>query len=263
MPYKLIALDVDGTLLNDDYKLTDATKDAVRAVSEAGALIVLCTGRSPLNTMPIMNELGLEGVMISHNGGATVNSRDRSIIHEYAFTVRQAEPVISYCRKNNIHFDICPPMDMYVEKLTEETRAMYGKYLMTPKLVSDVMAIDQGIVKMSIFGEREEIDKLERDYPGIGCPLSIIRSGDYFADIMHPESTKGNALRELAGSLRIDREHIMAIGNYFNDVEMIEFAGLGIAMDNSPDAVKSSADAVTASNNKDGVSAALREYCLV
>ncbi|WP_409345779.1 Cof-type HAD-IIB family hydrolase [Paenibacillus sp. MBLB4367] len=262
MKYKLIALDVDGTLLNDDYELTDPTKEAVRAVHEAGARIVLCTGRSPLNTMPILSQLGLEGVMVTHNGGATVNSLDRSVLHEFAFTVRQAEPVISYCRARGIHFDLCPPLDMFVERLTDEIRAMYTKYLMTPKLIPDAMALEQGIVKMSIFGEREEIDRLESEYAEIGCPLSIIRSGDHFADIMHPKSTKGNALRHLADSLGIAREHILAIGNYFNDVEMIEFAGLGIAMDNSPEPVKRSADTVTASNNEEGVSVALHTYCL-
>ncbi|MNR51961.1 Sugar phosphatase YidA [compost metagenome] len=89
----------------------------------------------------------------------------------------------------------------------------------------------------------------------------MIRSGDLFIDVMSPEANKGNALKALAATLEVDPEVIMAIGNYYNDLEMMAFAGLGIAVENSPDGVKEAADAVTSSNNDEGVHEAIRKYC--
>ncbi|MDF2660257.1 MAG: hydrolase [Paenibacillus sp.] len=263
MNYRLIALDVDGTLLNDRYELTERTKRTVRDVHEAGATIVLCTGRSPVNTLPIMEELGLEGTLITHNGAATVLSSDRSVVAECPFEMEQLLPLIRYCREHRVHMDLCTPFNSFVEGAIGETEtAMYAKFMLEPSRTDDLARLSVSPVKFTAFADKETMDRVERDWLAMELPLAIIRSGDYFIDVMHPEATKGNALKRLADSLGIDRSQVMAIGNYFNDVEMIRFAGLGIAMDNSPDGVKEAADAVTASNNEDGVHLALVRHVL-
>ncbi|WP_347231089.1 HAD-IIB family hydrolase [Paenibacillus sp. DMB5] len=88
MKYKLIALDVDGTLLNDDHKLSDENKEAIAEVTRQGGQIVLCTGRSPQNSIPFMEELGLEGYVLGHNGGATVSVSDRKVLDQYGMDGR-------------------------------------------------------------------------------------------------------------------------------------------------------------------------------
>lgn len=262
MEYRLIALDVDGTLLNDDHELTEPTRQAVREAHEAGARIVLCTGRGPYNAIPVMEELGLTGVVITHNGAATVESADRSIVHQYSFGIERVLPVIGYCRERGVHYDICSALDLFADRAGEEERIMYRNYGIEPIFVPDITRLAQPMVKLTLFGPPAVMDQAERDLPLLRCPLSIIRSGDRFIDVMHPEASKGAALRQLAAQMGLDRSQIMAIGNYYNDVEMIEFAGFGIAMANSPDDVKRRADAVTSSNNEDGVCLALRRYLL-
>jgi len=116
---------------------------------------------------------------------------------------------------------------------------------------------------VTIADEKVElIEATERELRASGMTdgLHLIRSGDHFIDIMHQDASKGSALLQFANSLGVKRERIMAIGNYFNDLEMIKLAGLGIAMDNSPREVKEAADGVTASNNEHGVAEALLKY---
>lgn len=261
--YELIALDVDGTLITDDHQVTEATKKAVRAVHEQGAHIVLCTGRAPFSTIPILKELGLSGIAITHNGGAIIDSTDNKVLHQFAYPIKDVEQIVHYCRAHGIHYDVNAANDLYVEHLTEESREMYRKFYAEPIETKDALELDIEVVKFCIFAEGAVLDQFTIDWPNFGNPdVQMIRSGEYFIDIMHPRANKGNALRVLAERLNIPSERVLAIGNYFNDVEMMEFAGLGIAMANSPDEVKAKADAVTASNNEDGVSQALMRYCL-
>lgn len=262
MTYRLIALDVDGTLLNDDHVLTEKNKEAVREAGRAGSSIVLCTGRSPSNTFDIMEQLGLEGTVICHNGGATVRSGDQAVIHEFGFTMEDLIPLIAYCRENGFHYDANPVYGIYIDHLTPEIEAMYEKFGIKAQFMKDITVMKDPIVKFTLSGDPELMDRTERNWAEIGCPLTPIRSGERFIDVIHPEATKGNALRVLAKSLDIPREEVMAIGNYYNDIEMIRFAGLGIAMDNSPEPVKQAADTVTSSNNESGVAAAIRKYVM-
>ena len=261
--YRLIALDVDGTLITDDHQITARTKETIRTVCEAGAQIVLCTGRGPLSTLPILAELGLTGTVITHNGAATIHSANRTVMNQFAFRIEEVARIIHYCKQHDIQFDANAAYELYVEQISEEAREMYRKYFADPIEVGDILSLTEPIVKLSICAEGAVLDKLTEDWPHIGNPkLRMIRSGEFFIDVMHPEANKGNALAQLAGELGIAASEVLAIGNYFNDIEMITFAGMGIAMDNSPEGVKASADAMTASNNEEGVSEALIRYCL-
>lgn len=261
-PYELIALDVDGTLLNDDHVLTDGTREAVRRAYEAGISIVLCTGRGPANSIYLMEELGLEGTLIAHNGAATVLSGERRLVHSFDFPVVQLAELVAYCREQGIHYDANTTFDMYIDRITPREQDMYVKYGIRPIRVEDVIGLEEEIQKFTLFGSKEDLDRLEQEWADIGCPLLPIRSGDYFLDIMHPLATKGNALRMVAESRGISRERVLAIGNYYNDIAMLEFAGLGVAMANSPEAVKAAADLVTVTNNEEGVRRILLEHVI-
>ena len=144
----------------------------------------------------------------------------------------------------------------------EEELKMYRIFGIEPLWVPDLADVNHRLVKMTIFGSSAEMDQAERDWPTLHCPLSIIRSGERFIDIMHPQASKGNALRKLAEEMGVDRTQVMAVGNYYNDLGMLEFAGLGVAMANAPEDLKRKADAVTLNNNEDGVAHALHRYVL-
>ncbi len=263
MKYKLIALDVDGTLINNEYQITEATRKTISDVHKQGAHIVLCTGRGPTSTLPLLELLNLEGTVITHNGAATVESVGSRLIHQFGFRMNDLRPFVEYCRERKIHFDVNTAFVHYLEHLTDVEREMYEKYLVNPRQIDDVMSLEDEVVKISVFAEGEVLDQLTLDWPRMGHPMfKIIRSGEFFIDVMHHEANKGNALRSLANDWGINAQEILAIGNYYNDVEMLEFAGLGIAMDNSPEDMKRDADAVTSSNDEEGVHLALQQYCL-
>ncbi|MBN3522762.1 Cof-type HAD-IIB family hydrolase [Paenibacillus apiarius] len=265
MNYRIVALDMDGTLLHDDHSLSAKNADTIREVASQGIEIVLCTGRSPISTLPYLDELGMEGIVITHNGAATVASKGRRVLHQFEIEPMGLEPYIRYCREHGVHFDINTAFDLYVDKLeglTPEMHDLYGQFLIKPKQFPGWEGLKDVPLKLTMSGLKDQMDEVEKELKLWKHEHNFIRSGDYFIDIMHRDATKGSALRELADMRGIPREQVLAIGNYFNDMTMIQFAGMGIAMDNSPLEVKAAAQDVTLSNNEDGVHEALRKHCL-
>ncbi|MFF2887819.1 Cof-type HAD-IIB family hydrolase [Paenibacillus sp. NPDC057967] len=258
--YDLIALDVDGTLLTDDHNLLEEVKEAVQEAAQAGADIVLCTGRGPMGTFPVLAELELSGILITHNGAATIRSEDREVLFQYDIDSGELMEILDYCRVNRIHFDLSTTFDMYVEAVTEEVMKMYEHHQVEPIMGSFAERFPDGMVKITLFGSKEQMDLTQTYWEKRKSSLQFIRSGDFFIDVQSPSSSKGVALKQLAEVKGIDREKILAIGNYYNDISMLEYAGLGIAMSNSPESVKQAADQIAGSNNEGGVAAAIRQY---
>ncbi len=258
--YDLIALDVDGTLLRDDHGLTVAVRDAVQETAARGAQIVLCTGRGPSGALPILGELALGGTVITHNGAATVKSEDRSIVNEFAMEPGQLMDFVRYCREHGLHFDVNTAFDIWVEQLSPEAALMYSRFHAEPIVGNFEQEFPKRLVKFTAAGPKDQLDQVEKEWGAWSVGLKAIRSGDLFIDVHHPEANKGMALKQLAESRGIEPARILAIGNYYNDITMLQYAGMGIAMGNSPDAVKLSAQAVALSNSEDGVAHALRQY---
>lgn len=263
--YKLIALDVDGTLLNDDHELTAGTAETIRRIAAQGTEFVLCTGRAPVNSIPFMREMGLGGYVITHNGAATVDVQTEEIVHEFALDAKGLDRYIDYCREHNVHYDVNTTFVLYVpgaSQLSKEALDMYHLFMMEPQDLPDWASFKEPIVKMTVTAKKDELDRIQSEWNGWTQEFNVLRSGDFFIDIMHKEASKGAALKKLAEKRGFQPEEVMAIGNYYNDLTMLTYAGLGIAMDNSPLEVKAAANAVTASNNEEGVKQALEKYCL-
>ena len=257
MNYRLIALDVDGTLLNDDHELTPRVGQADREAAERGAEIVICTGRGSTSALGVLRELGLRGTMITHNGASVVDSETREVIHDTAITHERARRYMDFLRERGIHYDLNTAFDLFVEEMNEEAAAMYGNLLAKPIKTSFAESLPERLVKMSIYAPKSVLDEVESEWQSWAHELQTIRSGDYFIDVQHPNASKGQALQWLAEQRGIPRERILAMGNYYNDMEMLAYAGWGVAMENSPDEVKAAADEVTVSNNEDGVAVVL------
>ncbi|MBB6674336.1 Cof-type HAD-IIB family hydrolase [Cohnella nanjingensis] len=262
MTYRLIALDVDGTLINDDHELTPRVTRAVRAAAERGAEIVLCTGRGSASALSVLAHLGLSGTIVTHNGASMVDSVTREVLHEAEIGAEAVERYLALCRARGIHFDMNTAFELYTEHLDEETAAMYGRMLTMPILRSQAEGMPARTVKISIFAPKEDLDELETAWKDWQHELQTIRSGDSFIDVQHMDASKGTALAQLAAMRGVPREEVLAIGNYYNDIGMLRFAGWGVAMANSPDGVKEAADEVTVSNNEDGVAVVLEAKVL-
>jgi Cof subfamily protein (haloacid dehalogenase superfamily) len=259
---KLIALDVDGTLVNDEHQLTTRVIEAVRTASQKGVMVALCTGRGPFNTLPVFEKLGINGYMLSHNGGVTCYSEPYRVLEQSTFHVAEVQTLIEYCRGQQVHFDLCAVEQLYCETIGEYEQKMYQHFLIEPVLLDDVLHLTEPIVKLTLFGERTHMDVVERDCANIPHGFNMIRSDERFIDFMLPNISKGAALARLCKRYEIAPEEVLAIGNYYNDCEMITFAGIGIAVANAPDDLKALADDVTTSNNEDGVYHALKKYVI-
>jgi len=259
MQVKLVAIDVDGTLLNDQYQITDRTKKSLARVREAGAKVILATGRGPGSCYPIIEELQLIDPMITHNGAVILETGTRKVKLEVGYKAAELFPIIQFCRERKLHFDVNTSLDMYIEGFSEDAEYMYEKFFMNPTRVSDASQIDSQIVKFTIFAKEHIIDNVFEEIKPLFPQWSIIRSGEMFIDVIHPRATKGFALQTLMNEYGIKKEEVIAFGNYYNDLEMLELAGIGVAMDNSPEPVKEKANRVTLSNNEDGVALVLEE----
>lgn len=262
MNYRLIALDVDGTLLNDDHELTPRVRQAVRAAAEQGSEIVLATGRGTVSALPVLAELGLKGTVITHNGASVVDSQTREVLYQTPISHELADRYAIYLREREIHFDMNTALELYVEGMSKDTEEMYHKLLAHPVRREKELGFPEGMLKMSIYAPKQVLDDLERDWLEWQHELQAVRSGDYFMDVQHLHATKGKALEKLAALRGIPREQILALGNYYNDIGMLAYAGWGVAMDNSPLEVKAEADEVTVSNNEDGVAVVLGQHVL-
>ncbi|MNO17086.1 putative phosphatase YwpJ [compost metagenome] len=252
--FKLVALDVDGTLLNDKYQITERTVRVVRGVVETGARIILCTGRSPISLNAIQHKLGIKEPCIVHNGSAILSS-DGEVIRAVDYSMQELLLMINFCRKENIHFNACTVNEIYVE--SEGYEEQYRKYFLKPNRINDLLSLNEPIVKFSIYAKESDIERFLKQDWNTSEMLSIVRAGKTFVDIMMKGVSKGNALLHLAESLNYKSKDIVAIGDQHNDIEMLRCAGLGIAMGNAPEEVARVADWKTDTNNEDGVAKAL------
>lgn len=257
LKYKLVALDVDGTLLNGDGILTQKTIDTVQKVYKMGVHVVISTGRSLNQTRPILDELGIEGILISHNGATTIRTDNKEILHEFSYDIEEVADIVKYCRKHDIHFSICTAFEFYIERIDAYQTELYKKHHLVPTMHDDVLGLTEKVMKFTV-DDQQKIDGWRE------IDLKNLRkiSDGFFQDIIHPQAHKASALEKVLNKLNIDQSEIIAIGDFYNDIEMLEYAGLGIAMGNAPDDLKAIADVVTKSNNEDGVCYALENYLL-
>lgn len=263
MNFRLAAIDIDGTLLSDDYQLSGETKDAIHSAKQAGLEIVLCSGRAPRSVFPIMEELGMHGFLITHNGAVTTHSETREVMDEQGFYMDSLFGVVDYCRQTGIHTDFCTAFEMYTEKIdSQELQGLYEKYHMVPKIVKDAREVKEKLVKFTLFSSNAILSHAQGDLQKMNLPLQAIRSGPTFIDILHRHASKGMALKSLARRLGIPMQHTIAIGNYYNDVDMMRVAGVGVAVSNAPEDVQRQADLVVGSNNDNGVAEALRQLVI-
>lgn len=256
---KVIAIDVDGTLLNDDHEVTPNTYKALQLASRAGCQIVLASGRGPQNGLPVLDMLDLSGWMITHNGAVTVDKETRQVISRFPMDVKQLGPVMEYARTHGIHFDICTNFDQYVEKLPDHAAEMYGQFGIRPVVLENWASSDESVVKFTLFGGDEELTRAMSEIGPLLPGLNVIRSGIQFIDVFSKEASKGNALQQVCESRGLSKRDVIAFGNYYNDIDMIQFAGTGVAMANSPEEVKACADLVAPTNNEDGVARVLNQ----
>ena len=269
MKYKLLVLDVDGTLLNNAKEISKRTLSALLKVQHMGVRIVLASGRPTYGLMPLAQALELGhfgGFVVSYNGCQIIKAENGEILFE-----RRINPeMIPYLEKkaNKNGFSIFTYHDDTL--LTNDSENLYVRreaQLNNLKIIKEEQfstAIDFAPCKCVLVSDDEEaLRGLEEHWKRrLAGALDVFPSEPYFLEVVPCGIDKANTLGALMEQLGVAREEVIAIGDGVADVTMLQLAGVGIAMGHSQDSVKRCADYVTASNEEDGVAQAVEKLIL-
>ncbi|HLH61755.1 MAG TPA: Cof-type HAD-IIB family hydrolase [Ktedonobacteraceae bacterium] len=263
--YRLLAIDLDGTLLTPQPNkiITPRTRLALFRAAEAGITIVIATGQNLAVLQSVCGELPLQGPQIIENG-AVIADLQGNIYHEKPFPGEYILPVLDTLRSLGFYRAYHTIHRVYVDKDTPRARNWYRPPVPPVVEVEDVASLyPLQCVKLVGVGEESKIrgrrSELENLFEG---KLYVTQSSFDLIEFLHPSTSKGNALKVIAADLHIPPEEVVAFGDNHNDIGMLQFAGLGIAMGNAHDEVKKQADYVTASNAEEGVARAIEELIL-
>ncbi|MBJ6361451.1 Cof-type HAD-IIB family hydrolase [Paenibacillus sp. GCM10012307] len=264
MPYKLIAIDVDDTLLNDELQVTPRTKRALEQATAQGATVTLATGRMFASAQNIARQIDLNVPIITYQGSLVKTLLDGEVIYERYVPTAAAKQLHDYCEAKGLHLQLYVDDVLYVKEVNDKSEA-YSRLSKIPYVVAPNFAdlALQPQMKMLIIDEPELLDKVAVELKAlIGDIAHITKSKPNFLEIMHKEGTKGHAVAFLASHIGCSLEEVIAIGDSWNDHEMLETAGLGVAMENAVPALKEIANYVTKSNNEDGVAHVIEKFVL-
>nr|WGD90979.1 sugar-phosphatase [Bacillus subtilis] len=268
--YKLIAIDMDGTLLNDHHEVTEEVRDALHAAKAEGVKIVLCTEYLPIGGVQrYLDELNLieEGdYVIAYNGALVQNTHTNEVVSELSLGYDDLTSLydLSLELKTPIHF--FDSSNLYTPNRDISEFTVYESYVTQVPLhfrKIDEVPKDILIPKVMFIDKPENLSRVITSIPKeVREKYTMVRSAPFFYEILHSEASKGNAVRQLAQLFGIERAEVMCIGDNGNDLTMIEWAGCGVAMANAIPEVLEAANFQTRSNNEHGVAHAIHELVL-
>ncbi|GHP13133.1 sugar phosphate phosphatase [Lentilactobacillus fungorum] len=268
MDIKLVAIDIDGTLLNEKHQLAEPTITAIKAVREKGIQVVLCTGRPLSGVQPYLDRLEISGASefaITFNGAmAQTLSGDVLVHHTLSYNDFLETEMLS--RKFGVHYQLETIDSIYATNRDLSPYTIGESYLVRlPVKYRSPEDIPSNLVisKVMMIDHPELIKKANQQLPAtLRDKLYIVQSEPFFIEIMSKQANKGKTLSELATKLDLTADNVMALGDQENDLTMIKYAGLGVAMGNGIDEVKAAASFITKPNTENGVAYALKKYLL-
>lgn len=270
MNYRFVAIDVDGTLLDSNKNLSLYTKETIQRCIASGITVCICTGR-PVQTIERFTELlgvqelpAIQGMpFILYNGAMVAVGGKHDIIFEQPLSETAGRELLSLGQKLGSTLIAWSQNKLYVNELNERIENYCTITPVEPIVITDPDALaKQGITKMIWYDEAERMPALidELNAKPVRQEINYFTSNPLFLELVDRRCSKGLAIEQLIQHLGIPREETIAIGDGYNDIPMLEYAGLGIAMGNACDAVNAAADAVTDTNDNDGVAKALIQY---
>ncbi|MBQ9989199.1 MAG: HAD family phosphatase [Clostridia bacterium] len=262
MKYKLLALDIDGTLLNSEKQITDRVRKAVRAAVDKGCFVLLATGRMYRAMYKINQSLGLTMPCMVYGGGQIV--KDGKIIYECPLDPDMAHEVLNWAHEIGAYAQAYDGDDFVFEKTCCYSDE-YAEFCNFPGVEMPNLRErkDLRTPKILFISEPENIVKYERmAHEKYGSRLQISTSKPRFMEINNPNASKGNALDFLVKSMGLTAENCITMGDATLDLPMIEYAGLGVAMGNADSLTKSRADLICPTNDEDGVAWVIENYIL-
>lgn len=270
MSYRLIAMDMDGTLLNSNSEISKRTKDALSLATDKGIYTVFATGRMLKSAINYANRLGLQRPIISCNGAIITDSK-RNIIYNEPLDEDIVESILKIAYNNNVYCHFYSEDEIYTQKNPEMIEKFYNEGaskeeridIFTYQDIDEVFKKKVNVYKFIFLEKNEEkLQRVKDELENLGA-LDISSSWENNIEVTKKGVSKGSSLDFLCKKLDIDKNEVIAIGDNNNDISMIAYAGLGIAMKNGTDEAKEASNLVTPStNDQHGVAEIIEEYML-
>ena len=266
MDYQILVLDLDGTLTNSKKEITEPTKQALIDIQEKGKKVVLASGRPTPGILPLAKELHLEkygSYILSFNGAKIIDCRSKELLYNRTIPPEVIRPIYEMLKCYNMdlltYTDTHILSSMRTNQFTElESRINQMPIVQTNDFLSEIAF---PINKLLGTGDKATIAKaLETVKSHFHSRLNIYLSEPFFLEIMPQRIDKAHSLQKLLNSIGLTADSMICCGDGYNDLTMIEYAGLGVAMENAQPLVKESADYITKSNDEDGVLHVINEF---
>ncbi|MFV8342397.1 Cof-type HAD-IIB family hydrolase [Flavobacterium sp. XS2P39] len=264
MKYKMLVLDMDDTLLTDDHTISNENKEMLSKAQELGIYVILASGRPTPAMTSYAKELQLDNsYMISYNGAVITDLKEGKVIFEQTLTQEQIHDLYDYSLKSKTH------IITYLDgKIVSETDSEYIEIeknitgLEHNKVLSFKDEVKSSAVKCILLEEPSYLKQVEEDLKIAMPHLSVSMSKPFFLEVAQNGIDKGASIKILAEKLNILQSEIIAVGNAGNDLTMIEYAGLGVWVDNVTPELRDKGDVIVASNNNHGVAEVVRRFIL-
>lgn len=263
--FRLIALDVDGTLLRSDKRLSPRVTQAVRRATEAGVCVVLASARPPRSLSEIHRFLKLDTLQINYNGALVHDPVSRRHIHHKPLPPELASRVVRHARR--VDRDVVVSLEILDKWYTDhvdETLPTETSKAFTPDFIGPLESfLHVPVTKIMLLATPDRLGRIRGAVvKKFGDELGLAVSDPHLLQVIHPEADKARALALVAGRYGILPSEVMAIGDAPNDLTMLHWAGLGVAVGNAWDNVRMAADVVVPPNDDDGVAHAIERFVL-
>ncbi len=266
MKYKLLAFDLDDTLLDEEHKISPRNVKALRRAADEGLIITIATGRMFRSAVPYARQLGINVPLITYHGALIRNAAGGEDIWHRPVPLEAAIKVAEYAWERRYHLNLFIDDVFCIPEENEYTRAYQTlshvkfKHIGNPvEYLKKEKVLPTKINIVSFEGMDLIMDEMTAEFAG---QVIVTQARPQFLEITHMEATKGIALRHLAEEAGIEREDVAAIGDSLNDISMLEYAGTGVAVANARKEVKKVAQVITLSNLDDGVAHFIENYVL-
>jgi Cof subfamily protein (haloacid dehalogenase superfamily) len=268
---RLLVVDLDGTVVGASNQISARVKQAVQAVQAQGIPVAIATGRMYQSARRFHADLGSTLPLMSYQGALIKDPADDTLHRHWHLPKVYAQQLLEFYEQPSVQDEVSVHFyiddQLYVREITAETEAYAARSGIEPIAVGDLRTmLDADLTKiLAQSGNVELIDdllaKLRQRYTP--AELYLTKSVDIFLEATHPAVNKGNAVRYLAENiLGLRADQVMAIGDNFNDFEMLQYAGVGVAMGNAPEAVQAIANWVAPSVEADGAAIAIEKFIL-
>jgi Cof subfamily protein (haloacid dehalogenase superfamily) len=267
--YKLVAIDIDGTLMNDRKEITKEVNDAIQAAKAKGVSVVICTGRPIVGVQSIIEELKLndeDDYVITFNGALVQNTYTKDVESQITLRYENLKELYELSLKLNSPLHFFDTENLYTPNREISRYTIHEAHINQVPLhylPIDEVPKDMLIPKVMFIDEPERLNTIIANIPeSFWEKYTFVKSTPFFLEILDPRVSKGNAVKLLAEKLGIKQEEVICIGDGENDLSMIEYAGCGVAMANAESVVKEVAQFHTLSNNENGVAYAIEKLIL-